>query len=797
MSLRVLPSTQAAADAHEHRLAHVLAVGQQHRAAQTAGRKLASSIDQSIDTAILRADRSILSCRRPMGSVVLAVLGPQTPGPVGIAASVVDLSDRVAQLGVDQADTDVNTGKRKVDGSLAAARVGQTTTERWANERFRQVMLLILEFRKEWPNNSLLTADDVNQIRSALDGALFAATSSNAVADIYDLNATVWAVWLVQRAHTLKVGAWTVEAAEAQERLSFTELYNWLGEQHARHEWHYIRDLTSKKVLHRYKLAFKKMKVPPDSHVLFKYKKGGKRLSDWIISGSSDAQTVGLAQGIIDLQPPTLVAPPPGAAAREARASAAWARGRAAQQRRSTLRSVVGDSEDAQETRQVIDAVMDAVGTYSTDSDDELAADLEREMEAEEGDGAGPSERGGMALQDIQRMLMDDSGDEGAAEADHENNEGGSGGGGGALSARGSELSEYEKERQENIARNKARLQELGLLDDPLVPPRPRPAPRQPRPPRAPDGPRRESSRLQGAHRPRYADVEKSDEEEDEEDETPQAQSDEPPPQQVQGQPSGDQEPQQPRRSTRVVDSSERGSFSEQTRAAIRDVLATNTLEGTDLELVHFMSATQLPRDRITSAGVRGDAEELDRREGSQLVLVSLKIRDFLSQVLNYRPAVLWKWIGQLQGLDVTALLYRGEVIGATIGFYSEEERVYLTHMTATHRSLQGGVGVGLFLRRQQLQQLEQRLRPGHGPLEVVSLSANREGENRGAVEFQRHVFTQRLGFEELQGALPIIQRIAAATPELGLDRILRQDVTTLRFREITRRAIRFAGGKV
>jgi hypothetical protein len=30
MSLRLLPSTQAAADAHEHRLAHVLAVGQQH-----------------------------------------------------------------------------------------------------------------------------------------------------------------------------------------------------------------------------------------------------------------------------------------------------------------------------------------------------------------------------------------------------------------------------------------------------------------------------------------------------------------------------------------------------------------------------------------------------------------------------------------------------------------------------------------------------------------------------------------------------------------------------------------------
>jgi hypothetical protein len=50
-------------------------------------------------------------------------------------------------------------------------------------------------------------------------------------------------------------------------------------------------------------------------------------------------------------------------------------------------------------------------------------------------------------------------------------------------------------------------------------------------------------------------------------------------------------------------------------------------------------------------------------------------------------------------------------------------------------------------------------------------------------VQFQRHVFTQRLGFEDLRGALPIIRRIAEANPELGLDRILQQDVTPLRFR--------------
>jgi hypothetical protein len=784
MSLRSPHAVVIGTEGHECRLARVLGAGQQQQIkAKTTQRQLTrTSVDQCIDAAIRRAGHS--SRMVPTSSVVLSILGPPTPKPPVVAANIDRLSDQFSHLKSEE-DTDVNTGKRKVDGSLAAARVGQTTTERWANERFRQVMLLVLEFRKEWQNNSLLTADDVESIRTALDGALFVATNSNAVADIYDLNATVWAIYLVQWAHTKRVGGWTVESAAAQQRMSFQTLYKWLEGRHSLHQRHDLRDSLTKKIVHKYVLPFKRMKIPPDTTNMFKFRKGANRLSDWIVRGSVDGQAVGLAAGIIEMQPPALVAPPPSAAVREARANVAWARGRTARQRRSTLRSVVGNSEDAQDTRRVVDAVIQASGTYSTsDSDDELAEELEREMEAEEGDGAGPSEGGGMALQDIQRILMDDSGDEDAAEADHENDEGGSGGDGGALPAGGSELSEYEKERQEKIARNKARLQELGL-DDPLVPPRPRPAPKQPRPPRAPDGPRRESNRLQGVPRPRYADMEKSDEEEDEEDETPHVQTDEPPPQQVQGQPSGDQEPQQPRRSTRVVDSSERGSFSEQTRAAIKVALSTSTLQGTGLELVHFMSATQLPRDRITGAGVRGDAEELDRREGSHLILVSLKIRDFLSQVLNYRPAVLWKWIGQLQGLDVTALLYRGEVIGATIGFYSEEEHVYLTHMTATHRSLQGGVGVGLFLRRQQLQHLQQRLRPGHGPLEVVSLSANRDGENRGAVQFQRHIFTQRLGFEELQGALPIIQRIAEATPELGLGRIMRQGVTPLRFRQI------------
>eukprot|EP00966_Prymnesium_polylepis_P102965 2384927-Prymnesium_polylepis.1 len=81
------------------------------------------------------------------------------------------------------------------------------------------------------------------------------------------------------------------------------------------------------------------------------------------------------------------------------------------------------------------------------------------------------------------------------------------------------------------------------------------------------------------------------------------------------------------------------------------------------------MSATQLPRDQITSTGVRGDTEELDRLERSVNILLSLQIRDFLGNVLAYRSTVLCKWIAHLEGLDFTALLYRGEVIGLRLAF--------------------------------------------------------------------------------------------------------------------------------
>ena len=298
------------------------------------------------------------------GSVVLSLLGPPKPKPIATAASIERLADGFSYMGMED-DTDA-TGKRKVDGSLAATRLGQTTTQRWANERFRQTMLLVLEYRREWPGESLLSADDVEGIRTATDNALTFATTSGHVGDQYDTvrsavethgprhlrrsalmmltscasdhtvcvqNPTCWAIWLVQRAHTLKAGGWTAETTEVQQRLTFKSLYEWLQAQHSKHERHDLRDHVTKKVIHRYKLPFKRFAVPPPSNLLFKYRKSAQRLSDWIVQGSN-GQATGLAAGIIAQTPAALVAPPPGQAAREARASAAWGRATAAAQRR-------------------------------------------------------------------------------------------------------------------------------------------------------------------------------------------------------------------------------------------------------------------------------------------------------------------------------------------------------------------------------------------------------------------------------------------------------------------------------
>ena len=162
------------------------------------------------------------------------------------------------------------TGKRKIDGEYAASRLGSAMTNRWANERFRQVMLLIRQYRQEWPNQALLTADDTEFIRSAIDVALSTAGHEGHKGDIYDLNSTTWAIWCVQYAYAVRKGSWTVESEKAQFSLTFENLYDWLETQHARGDNFNVTESGSNILLHRYKLPFRAMDVPPKKNEIFK-----------------------------------------------------------------------------------------------------------------------------------------------------------------------------------------------------------------------------------------------------------------------------------------------------------------------------------------------------------------------------------------------------------------------------------------------------------------------------------------------------------------------------------------------
>ena len=344
------------------------------------------------------------------------------------------------------------TGKRKVDGELAATRLGQPATEKWTNERFRQVLLLVREFRVEWPNKSLLTADDVEFLRVCLDVALSTASHENHTADIYDLNATTWAIWMVQHAHAVRNGAWTAESAAAQNIISFETLYAWLAEQHARGESFKVADATTERGYHRYKLPFKQMNVPPKSDELFKWRKGAARLSGWMERG-------GLAPidpGIRALEEPQLVAAPPLQAQRETRRAAMWTRV-AERARARALTSVEPRGEDAALTRRVVNSVMAnsrADAPMMADSD---AEDLERELEA--------------ALEGQQAAEPPPPPSSSQA--------------GPSSSSQPQLLSEYELERLRNIARNQEVLRGLGLLENSqLLPPaKPAPPPKDPFPP--------------------------------------------------------------------------------------------------------------------------------------------------------------------------------------------------------------------------------------------------------------------------------------------------------------------------
>jgi len=296
------------------------------------------------------------------------------------------------------------TGKRKVDGSYADTRLGKVLTPRWANERFRQVMMLVREFRIEWPNQSLLSNDDVEFIRMAVDTALAMAEREGHMSDIYDLNPTTWSIWLVQHTIATRLGAWTAESPQQRQILSFEGLFRWLEVQHARGEARNLYDPSTRQLLHRYKLPFKAhMVIPPPKNELFKWRKGARRLSAWMEAGG----LVPLAAGIVEQQPPALVDAPPLQSRREQARAAMWSRvaSRGANLRR--MSNANEDSEDARLTRGVVGSVMaESRGASSTqqeadasssaladdgDSEDEMVRELEQEM-ASEAPGGAPSE---------------------------------------------------------------------------------------------------------------------------------------------------------------------------------------------------------------------------------------------------------------------------------------------------------------------------------------------------------------------------------------------------------------------
>ena len=285
-------------------------------------------------------------------------------------------------------------------------------------------MMLVREFRIEWPNQSLLSNDDVEFIRMAVDTALAMAEREGHVSDIYDLNPTTWSIWLVQHTIATRLGAWTAESPQQRQILSFEGLYRWLEVQYARGEARNLYDPSTRKLLHRYKLPFKAhMVIPPPKNELFKWSKGARRLSTWMVEGG----LVPLAAGIIEQQPPTLVDTPPLQSRREQARAAMWSRvaSRGANLRR--MSNANEDSEDSRFTRMVMNSVIHEsrraastqreAGASSSaladeDSEGEMVRALEQEMmsqgssEAPERQAIEESERDALArlLEGVRRI---------------------------------------------------------------------------------------------------------------------------------------------------------------------------------------------------------------------------------------------------------------------------------------------------------------------------------------------------------------------------------------------------------
>ena len=252
----------------------------------------------------------------------------------------------------DQAAAIDATKRRKVDGALADTRLGKQVTARWSNERFRQTMMLVLEFRL---HHDILSPDDVEFIRVAVDVALAEAEKASHVGDIYDMNPTTWACWLVQHAYATRTGGWAVTSMQEQIDLSFAGLYTFLQHQHALGLDRHLRDPLTSRVIRRYKLPVKKMNVPPKRGELFKWKRGAQRLSDWMVAGGLPP----LHPGIIAQEPPTIVtALPPGAEQAAAQRDRLWRQIATRAREQEELVSALGDGSDDAETREIVASLM-------------------------------------------------------------------------------------------------------------------------------------------------------------------------------------------------------------------------------------------------------------------------------------------------------------------------------------------------------------------------------------------------------------------------------------------------------
>ena len=107
-------------------------------------------------------------------------------------------------------------------------------------------------------------------------------------------------------------------------------------------------------------------------------------------------RSMGFPYGIIAQKPPELVAAPPLAEAAVAKRQAVWERVRARAHRQSVgLRTAQADSEDAEQTRELVAAIVEESGEA-------------RDRETESTVGGGPS----VSFNDIERALMEDSEEE-------------------------------------------------------------------------------------------------------------------------------------------------------------------------------------------------------------------------------------------------------------------------------------------------------------------------------------------------------------------------------------------------